>query len=42
VAAFAAALAREELRAGLYVAGVTLMLAVSVWCFIAVVFRRFF
>ena len=27
---------------GLYVAGVTLMLAVSIWCFIAVVFRRFF
>jgi hypothetical protein len=42
VAAFGAGLAREELRPGLYVAGVTLMLAVSVWCFIAVVFRRFF
>lgn len=42
VAAFAAGLAREELRPGLYVAGVTLMLAVSIWCFIAVVFRRFF
>jgi hypothetical protein len=33
---------REDFRPGLYVAGVTLMLAVSIWCFIAVVFRRFF
>lgn len=42
IAAFAGALAWPHLRAGLYVAGVTLMLATSIWCFVAVVFRRFF
>jgi hypothetical protein len=42
LAAFIAALVNPEIRAGLYVAGVTLMLTVSIWCFIAVVFRRFF
>jgi hypothetical protein len=42
LAAFIAALFFPDIRAGLYVAGVTLMLTVSIWCFIAVVFRRFF
>jgi hypothetical protein len=42
LAAFGAALVLPEMRPGLYVAGVTLMLTVSIWCFIAVVFRRFF
>lgn len=42
LAAFAAAVAYSQIRPGLYVAGVTLMLATSIWCFIAVVFRRFF
>lgn len=42
LAAFFAALVNPDIRAGLYVAGVTLMLTVSIWCFIAVVFRRFF
>jgi hypothetical protein len=42
LAAFAAALIYPAIRPGLYVAGVTLMLVVSIWCFIAVVFRRFF
>lgn len=42
VAAFVAALIYPGIRAGLYVAGVTLMLSVAIWCFIAVVFRRFF
>jgi len=42
LAAFAAALIYPGIRPGLYVAGVTLMLTVSIWCFIAVVFRRFF
>jgi hypothetical protein len=42
LAAFAAALLVEGNRPGLYVAGVTLMLSVSIWCFIAVVFRKFF
>ena len=40
--AFAAALVQEEMRPAFFVAGVTLMLATSIWCFIAVVFRRFF
>ena len=42
LAAFGAALVVPDMRPGLYVAGVTLMLTVSIWCFIAVVFRRFF
>jgi hypothetical protein len=42
LAAFIAALIFADIRQGLYVAGVTLMLTVSIWCFIAVVFRRFF
>jgi len=42
LAAFGAALFLPQIRPGLYVAGVTLMLTVSIWCFIAVVFRRFF
>ena len=42
LAAFVAAYLYPDIRAGLYVAGVTLMLTVSIWCFIAVVFRRFF
>jgi hypothetical protein len=42
LAAFGAALVVPGVRPGLYVAGVTLMLTVSIWCFIAVVFRRFF
>lgn len=42
LAAFAAAVFYPDIRAGLYVAGVSLMLTVSIWCFIAVVFRRFF
>lgn len=42
LAAFVAAVFVADIRPGLYVAGVTLMLAVSIWCFIAVVFRRFF
>jgi hypothetical protein len=42
LAAFLAALFYADIRPGLYVAGVTLMLTVSIWCFIAVVFRRFF
>jgi hypothetical protein len=42
LAAFIAALIFRDIRSGLYVAGVTLMLTVSIWCFIAVVFRRFF
>ena len=42
LAAFGAALVLPDIRPGLYVAGVTLMLTVSIWCFIAVVFRRFF
>lgn len=40
--AFVAALLYPSIRPGLYVAGVTLMLIVSIWCFIAVTFRRFF
>ncbi len=42
LAAFIAAMILPDVRAGLYVAGVTLMLTVSIWCFIAVTFRRFF
>lgn len=42
LAAFAAGVAYPGVRAGFYVAGVSLMLATSIWCFIAVVFRRFF
>jgi hypothetical protein len=42
LAAFVAAFFYPGIRSGLYVAGVTLMLTVSIWCFIAVVFRRFF
>lgn len=42
LAAFAGGIMRMDVRPGLYVAGVTLMLATSIWCFIAVVFRRFF
>ena len=42
LAAFIAGLVSPGIRAGFYVAGVTLMLSVSIWCFIAVVFRRFF
>jgi hypothetical protein len=42
LAAFAASVIYPAIRPGLYVAGVTLMLATSIWCFIAVVFRRFF
>jgi hypothetical protein len=42
LAAFIAALIYPSIRPGFYVAGVTLMLIVSIWCFIAVVFRRFF
>lgn len=42
LAAFVAAFFYPNIRSGLYVAGVTLMLTVSIWCFIAVVFRRFF
>ena len=42
LAAFIAALIFPDIRPALYVAGVTLMLTVSIWCFIAVVFRRFF
>jgi hypothetical protein len=42
LAAFGASLVLPGVRPGLYVAGVTLMLTVSIWCFIAVVFRRFF
>jgi hypothetical protein len=42
LAAFIAAMIYPDIRAGLYVAGVTLMLATSIWCFVAVVFRRFF
>jgi hypothetical protein len=40
--AFFAAAAYPELREGLYVAAVTLMLATAIWCFIAIVFRKFF
>lgn len=40
--AFGASLFAPDIRPGFYVAGVTLMLTVSIWCFIAVVFRRFF
>lgn len=42
LAAFSAAVIYPGVRVGLYVSGVTLMLSVSIWCFIAVVFRRFF
>jgi hypothetical protein len=42
LAAFIAALLYPDIRPGLYVAGVTMMLTVSIWCFIAVVFRKFF
>jgi hypothetical protein len=42
LAAFIAALIFSDIRPALFVAGVTLMLSVSIWCFIAVVFRRFF
>jgi hypothetical protein len=42
LAAFGAALFLPAIRPGFYVAGVTLMLTFSIWCFIAVVFRRFF
>jgi hypothetical protein len=42
LAAFAAGLVYPQVQAGFYVAGVTLMLATSIWCFVAVVFRRFF
>src|SRR5690349_19121737 len=41
LAAFIAAMFDASIRPGFYVAGVTLMLATSIWCFIAVVFRRF-
>lgn len=41
-ACFFAGLIRPEMRAGFYVSGVTLTLAVSIWCFIAIVFRKFF
>lgn len=42
LAAFAAGLIDADIRPGFFVAGVTLMLCTSIWCFIAVVFRRFF
>ncbi len=42
LAAFIAGLFYAAIRPGFYVAGVSLMLATSIWCFIAVVFRRFF
>ncbi len=42
LAAFIAGLMYPHFRPGLYVAGVTFMLATAIWCFIAVVFRRFF
>jgi hypothetical protein len=42
LACFIAAMAQPEVRAGYYVAGVSLSLAISIWCFIAVVFRKFF
>ncbi len=42
LAAFVAGVIYPSLRPGLYVAGVTFMLATAIWCFIAVVFRRFF
>jgi hypothetical protein len=41
-ACFVAGLMQPELRAGFYVAGVTLVLGIAIWCFIAIVFRKFF
>lgn len=40
--AFGAGMYFPALREGFYVAAVSLMLATAVWCFIAIVFRRFF
>lgn len=40
--AFFGAASFPALREGLYVAAVTLMLATAIWCFIAIVFRKFF
>lgn len=40
--AFVAAAYWPTLREGLYVAAVTFMLATAIWCFIAIVFRKFF
>lgn len=39
---FIAGLLNEPLRAGCYAAGVSLILGVAIWSFIAVVFRKFF
>lgn len=39
---FIGALWLPDVRIGAYVAAVTMMLATAIWCFIAVVFRRFF
>jgi hypothetical protein len=42
LACFVVALLKPELREGMYVAGVTLSLTISIWCFIAITFRKFF
>jgi hypothetical protein len=42
LAAFVAGLIHPEFRPGMYVAGVSFMLATAIWCFIAIVFRKFF
>lgn len=41
-ACFIAGLMNEAVRAGYYVAGVSLILGVAIWSFIAIVFRKFF
>ncbi len=40
LAAFVAGCVYADIRPGFFMAGVTLMLATSIWCFIAVVFRQ--
>ena len=42
LACFFAALLMPAIREGLYVAGVTISLTISIWCFIAITFRKFF
>ena len=42
LACFIAALLFPTVREGLYVAGATLSLTISIWCFIAITFRKFF
>jgi len=41
-ACFVAGLMNESVRSGYYVAGVSMILGIAIWSFIAIVFRKFF